>query len=182
MKAIARLVKNKRGVTLVELIASMIMLTFITFSVFAIMAPILRVYTQAGDVAEVNALLDNVANEMIGTIRNAAAEIDEDDLFVVFGRNNDGMVFTLHGFYGSGLITTEYSVDNNGVLLKNGVPFFSKAFYRGYSVSFSVSLSNTPSVNETSYILTMTITSDRDATRFISRDYAVVPLVLNQYN
>jgi type II secretory pathway pseudopilin PulG len=178
-KAVIRLIRDKRGVSLVELIVSMVLLSFITVAVFAVMTPILRVYTQAGEIAEINTLLDNVANEMIGTVRNITAEINESELDIIFSRSNPNEILLLHG---SGYVLTEYSVDDDGVLLKNGVPFFSKAFYKGSSVSFAISLSESASANETAYIITVTITSDRDATRVVSRDYAVVPLVLNQYN
>lgn len=157
--------KEKKGMTLIELIVGMMMFAILTAAVSAVLVPMLRVYARANEFAECNTLLDNVANQIIKDLSNATKELDlSADETILITIELDEIIYT---------------VDNsNGVLLKNGIPVLSKSYYKNKSVNFScVSISSSAG---TAYMLTVIISSDENG-EMIRRDYAVKPLALNQY-
>ena len=68
MKALVKAVKNKKGLTLMELIVGILMFSIISVAISMLLAPILSSYARANDFAEYNALLDNIANQIIDDI------------------------------------------------------------------------------------------------------------------
>jgi len=158
------LLKNNKGFTLTELIVSMLILSVITVSVSAVFAPVLKTYEQANNLAERNTLLNNAANQIIGDLSEASRPLDvpaHNDITITIDGQDDII----------------YSRGSDGTLLKNGVSVLSKNYYKKKSVDFD--LAQAPGTGE-AYILTVTVTSDGGGGS-ISRNYAVTPLILNQY-
>ena len=190
--------KNKKGFTLMELVVGILMFTIISITISMLLAPILSSYARANDFAEYNALLDNIANQIIDDMSQstlppvflAGEEWSENNP----DRNNPEPFLTVH----THSRTIRYAVINN-VLEREGLvevrdalgnitsveqhwfPVFAEDFYKRKLVSFRIVPDNTTSA--TAYILTVRLTEDRGAAPFqIERDYAVRPLVLNPFN
>jgi len=164
-----KILKNKKGMTLMELIVGLLLLSIVVTAAGASLAPMLKVYAKANDIAEWNTLLDTIANHMISDM----AEMTVPPATM----RDDEIAFT------AGLNDISYSVDaNSGVLLKSvndSVPkaVLTEGYYKRKSVSFSCASAGGTS---TAYILTITIASE-SSTETISRDYAVRPLALNPF-
>ena len=62
---------NKKGLTMMELIVGILVLTIIMTAVTSIFAPMLRAYQRANNLAEANTILDNLANEIMYHITQA---------------------------------------------------------------------------------------------------------------
>jgi len=78
---------NKKGLTLMELIVSIGVLSIIIVAVSASLTPLLHTYMRANSFAEANTLLDNIATLMLNEINNAV-ELrldDADNDFVIRG-------------------------------------------------------------------------------------------------
>jgi type II secretory pathway pseudopilin PulG len=163
--------------TLVELILGIAMFVIVAGTVSALVAPITNVFIKANEIAEVNTLLDNIANQILSDFRYAVDDIDDDSLDVIIDRSNtaEKLVISMQ----THIVT--YTVDGSGILMRNGFPVFSKDFYKRRSVRIECSLAN-GAVEGTAYVLTVTIINDRDGGIMSSRQYAVKPLVLNQHN
>ena len=70
----ARLIKvltNKKGVTLIEMIVSMIVLSLILVAITTVFAPMLITYDRANNLAEANTLLDNISQLILEDVANA---------------------------------------------------------------------------------------------------------------
>lgn len=166
-----QIIKDKSGMTLTELIVGLVLFAIITITASAILAPLLKVYTKANELAECNTLLDNVAAQIIKDLSNATVVIagldDDDDVLtdeLPITIDTDDVTYTIEA--------------DTGILQKNGIPVLSKTYYKGKSVSFTCKLvAGDPG---TAYTLTVIVLSDRDG-EMICRDYDVKPLVLNQY-
>jgi type II secretory pathway component PulJ len=189
-----KILKNKKGVTLMELIVGLFLFAVVTTSVAAIVAPILRAHAHASDLAEVNTLLDNLANIIISDLSSAtdalviSGDDDDDDdenrYEVLIRIDNTNVIYT---------VEDDENNPNFGALLRSVSvnapdpvfhPVLPKIFYKRKSVSFVVNDAPT-TVNGEAYTLTVTILSDRTGSEMISREmisreYAVRPLALNQ--
>ena len=161
-----KFLKCNKGLTLVELVITMVICAVIMTTVAAIFPTVLRSYEQANSLAERNTLLNNLANQITADLSDLSKQVSEENLGV-----KNRLSFTT----GQGEIV--YGVEG-GVLLKNGSEVFSKDYYKNKSVEFLCVAEKGGSV--TAYTLTVTITADKGG-ESISRDYAVTPLVLNQY-
>jgi prepilin-type N-terminal cleavage/methylation domain-containing protein len=69
-------IKNKCGMTLVELIAVLFIFSIIGTSVSAVLVPTLRAFARANDLAEMNTLMDNLTKELLNDL-STAKDIDE---------------------------------------------------------------------------------------------------------
>jgi len=161
-----------------ELIVGMLMFTIISITVSMLLAPILSSYTRANDFAEYNALLDNIANQIISDLSQSrqvpppdiildADEWAEDDYgdFVTITTRNGVIVYSV----------------NYGRLQRNGRDVFAEDFYKRKHVSFMLEANDDD--NPTAYTLTVRLTEAREpgaASFEIQREYAVRPLMLNQ--
>lgn len=161
-----KILKCKKGLTLTELLAGMLIFTIVALSVTAILSPSLRVYIKANELAECNTLLDNLANQIISDLSEAIVPLDLPDI------DNELLITTDPSY------DIIYTVSSDGVLLKNGNPVLAKDFYKKKSVHFSCVSAES---SEIAYTLTVIIMSDKDG-EMIRREYAVKPIALNQYN
>jgi len=156
--------KNKKGMTLIELIVGLVVFTIILTTVSAILAPILGFYSKANELAESSTLADSIASQIIGDLSNATKLSNLDDDIITMTVNNPDDV--------------EYTVDAGGVLLRNGFEVLTESFYKGKGVSFSCEDAD----GAGGYILTVAIWKENKDDPMISRNYAVKPLALSQYN
>jgi len=171
-----------------ELVVGMVMFTIISISISMLLAPILSSYTRANDFAEYNALLDNIANHIINDISQSTES-------PVITSGAGGWAQEDHGIFLT--ITTQnriirYAVEDNVLQRVVGFteganpqpilsPVFSEDFYKRKHVSFRVEADTNPEV----YILTVRLVENRGwgaASFEIQRDYAVRPLMLNQFD
>jgi prepilin-type N-terminal cleavage/methylation domain-containing protein len=169
---ILKTLKSKSGVTLMELIVGVVIFAIITTAVSAVLAPMLRAYSHANELAELNALLDTIANPIKNDMSDATDPLEK------LGIDNEILIPINTN-------TIKYTIGGDGVLLCSvndspPMPVLPKTFYNNKSVDFRVIRIDPP---EAAYTLTIIIRSDRDDGREMARrDYAVRPLVLNQYN
>jgi len=168
-----KVLKNKKGITLVELLVGLLLLSIIVAAAGSTIAPMLKVYSKANEIAEWNTLLDNLANQMVSDLSEMTVPIEDQP---GAGPWSDNITFT------AGWRTITYTVDANGMLLKSinsAAPHLvlPADFYKRKSVGFSIR----EEVPERAYMLTVSITPPAGETgETISRDYAIRPLVLNQ--
>ncbi|MCL2068964.1 MAG: hypothetical protein FWH00_03605 [Oscillospiraceae bacterium] len=153
-----KLLKNKKGVTMVELMAGLMLFTISVSAIGAVLAPMMQVYSRANELAEVSTLLDGAANHLISDLASATAPPQWGGDTVTIEINNTAAVYT---------------VDTQGVLRKNGSPVLPGSYYRRHTVSFGGANAE-PGLSE----LTVTITNTRSGVA-VSREYAVRPLMLN---
>ena len=154
--------KDKKGMTLTELLVTIVIFSLVTAAVSTMLISMLRVYGRANDFAEYNSLIDSTANPIVGDLLESTAKPELEDL---------GSKIAI--IMGSARI--EYSVNEEGVLLRNNSPVLVKGYYKGKSVRIAC----TSSDSGKEYTLTVTVFSDSGTA--VSRDYTVRPLVLNQY-
>jgi hypothetical protein len=176
--------------TLMELVVGILMFTIISITVSMLLAPILMSYTRANDFAEYNALLDNIANQLINDISQSTEPPDFDP-----GEWTNNAPVPAPAPVPTPFLTIfthnriiRYSAQG-GILLREGIddagnriwfPVFSDDFYKRKLVSFMITDESDDDI--TAYTLTVELTENRgDAAPFIiDRTYAVRPLMLNQ--
>ena len=76
-KRLRHITGNSRGLTLLELIIAMLVLSIIMTVAFSMFAPMFRAYERANNLAEVNSLMDNVAALIIDDLANATEAPDD---------------------------------------------------------------------------------------------------------
>jgi len=181
--------KNKKGMTLMELIVGMIMFSIIAVSVSMALAPTLFAYMRANDFAEYNALLDNIANQIVGdlTLATKTPIFDEDTQTLTISTRgrmvtyqvNDGVLQRLREVRGD-------REDDDGEPLDDEFIYddvFSRDFYKRKELEIELTLPNDPDAN--TFILTIRLTSTATMASTgqgftIDREYLVRPLMLNQ--
>ena len=167
MIKIVKILKKKKGLSLMEILVGSLMFALIAVTVTSVLAPMMLAYSRANDFAEYNTLLDIVGNR----IANDMAQASE------IRQENNPLIMVVRG----SVIT--YTVDGNGVLLtsigdNDLSPVFPPRFYRGKTIDFSI--------DETApgYTIEVTIgpaTGQAAIGSTISRQYAVRPLLLIQH-
>jgi prepilin-type N-terminal cleavage/methylation domain-containing protein len=145
-----KLVSNQKGVTLIELVVGMFLLSLIIGAASIVLVPTMAAYDAANNLAEVNTLLDNLANEIVNEMNRATEIVILDDSI----RINDFI---------------EYGVNDDGLLYRNSVnnPVFEKEFYKNKTVDLEFS--------ESGVVYTVEITIQPLGR---SREYAVSPIGL----
>lgn len=157
----SRCLKNNKGFTFVELIVAMLLLTIITSSVATVLAPTLKAYNYANDIAEMNTLLDNIANELTVELDNAIdVEFDSSDGVLTVTTNSKSV---------------NYTVNSDGYLVRNGKLLLDTSYYKNKTINISYSAVN----DDKAFYITIDIIDN--SVIIMSRDYAVKPLGLNQY-
>jgi len=189
LKILTKIIKNKKGLTLMELIVGILMFTIISVTVSMVLAPILSAYTRANDFAEYNALLDNIANHLINDLSQSTEPPDfnngwtdpanpaRDEFLTITTQNR-----IIHYAVTDGILQREGVIDEDGDLVRRWFDVFSEDFYKRKLVSFMIEEeTDETTADVTAYILTVRLTEARGAAPFeIERQYAVRPLILNQ--
>ncbi|MCL2203041.1 MAG: type II secretion system GspH family protein [Defluviitaleaceae bacterium] len=132
---------NRRGVTLMELIVSLVVISLIMIAVTTVFSPMLRAFQRNHALAEANTMLDNIAMLIMDDVNNAV---------------------DIQGAGGAMLITSNthtviYTIDGGGTrghILRNGHRLFDAQYYRGNTLSFSWSTDTSGGVA----IVTLTLT------------------------
>lgn len=178
--ALKKLLKNKKGMSLLEVIIGMMMFTMIASSVIGIMISTLRTHTMANDLAETNSLLDSLSAEILSDLGDAVeAEVSGQRLTIT-----------------TDTIEIEYDVDSEGFVTRGGVRTLSEQYYKGRTarleyynasvdpislIGYSGSNPIIPAAPVPSKLVVRIILFDRDDNPTASRDYAAMPLGLNPY-
>lgn len=173
MKRIKRLFKNKKGMSLVEIIVGSLMFAMVAMTVASMFAPFMMAFARANDIAEYNTLLDAVGNRIASDlVRSSAApgSLGAVDHVVLTIDSPDDVTYT-----------TDLSEGNiGGSLLRNGHAVFPPGFYKGKIATFVVNADP----GSGGYIITVTVETSPNSNRFatsaavVTRDFAVMPLML----
>ena len=155
--------KNKKGVSLMEIIVASLIFAMITAAVAALLTPMVMAFVRANEFAEVNSLLDNVGNAIISDMSLAVDDIeiaeDSDDITIPV-RNG----------------TIRYTVNDGFLVVESGNLerlVFPEEFYGNKTISFELSRYNP---ERASYTLVVTVMQP-DFTE-VTRNFTVRPLML----
>lgn len=169
MKKLKKILKNKSGTTLMELIIGMVISVIIAAYVSAILAPMLTVFNRSNDLAEVNALFDNISEEMINDFSRATAiTVDHDNDSVTISTGYGDVVYTnLSGGTGNDIL-------KRGTTPSNGIPVFAEGYYKRKHLIVEI----LPNGNITdSFTLNLSVNNSKEEL-LAERVYAVSPLFL----
>jgi len=200
-----KILKSKKGMTLVELMAGMLVFVFITLAASVVVTPTLRAYMLANDLAESNALLDTLANQLTENLSRATERVSGAPL-VLTGNpaDTDEITFKMWPFVMTYFVATDG--EQRGALHQTmriigseappgpheivDLPVLDKVFYNRKSVEVELVeiITCDPPCGDAdhpgcpiAYEITLTITRDHeDNSPMVSRTYAVRPIVLNQ--
>jgi hypothetical protein len=162
----------------------MVMFVIISITVSMVLAPTLNAYMRANDFAEYNALLDNIANQIIVDLSQSVN--DEDfPVFIngVWFEENDGEFLAIktrsrivrYAVF-NGVLQVEAVGENNAPIWRD---VFSPDFYKRKLASFMIEADNP--ANPTAFILTVKLRENSTLGDLfeIERQYVVRPLMLN---
>jgi prepilin-type N-terminal cleavage/methylation domain-containing protein len=172
---VLKILKNKKGLTLVELLIGMVVLGIILTAVSAILIPMMQFQARANELAEQNALLDDLANQIIYDISMAIQPgignvtlPDDDEMVIPIAAGGGGnVVYTI----ADGVIWRSQANINNPLLPGEFHLRMDEAGVRVETINLSV-------YNTTETIYTLTLTLENEDLKF-ERNYAVRPLALN---
>ena len=197
MKLIRKIMNNKKGLTLMELIVGLLMFSIIAVAVSMSLAPTLFAYMSANDFAEYNALLDNLANNITSELSQATSvETFNNNVWMINNADVNDLLFLE---FETNSRVVRFAV-RNGVLRQEGlarepdglggftsVPryfdVFSSDFYKNKEVAFRLTADDPTA--PTSFTLSVRLTSTAPIASTgqgfeIERDYTIRPLMLNQ--
>jgi len=122
MKERLRRLGDTRGVTLIELVFAIFVMSIILVSVTAIFAPMLRFYERANNFAEANTLLDNLSNLIMDNIASATE--------ITIDSNPSTKSFTVRAQH-----EITYEVNDDGILVWTGssglsIPVLPRDYYK----------------------------------------------------
>ena len=171
-----KILKNKKGLTLVELIIGMVVLSIILIMASAVLLPTLQFQRRANELAEQNALLDNLANQIVYDLSRAVEPV----LF------SGGVLKIPVGAAGGGEVI--YTVNSIGLIERQTAgeaiaqPLLPNRFHRGLMVdNISLVQVDDTDLDIPGIVYELTVSLVNDNTTF-TRDYIVRPLGLNQSN
>lgn len=168
MKKLLKILKNKRGVTLMELIIGMVISVIITTYVSAVLAPMMNVFYRSNDLAEVNTLLDNVSELMINDFSRATG-INIGATNVTISTSVGNVIYSNLGG-GAGSVLQRRSPDSS-----TPADVFAENYYKRKTLIVTI---NPASGDITgSFTLTLSV-NDRNDNPLASREYAVNPIFL----
>jgi len=178
MKKLKSLISGNNGFTMMELIVSMIVLSLILIAVTAVLAPVLQTFERANNLAEANTLLDNLSTIVLNDVTNATA-IDADPRTVItdsYGEPVDVIFIIKTTYY------IRYYSDSRGILCKETLgfqePVLQKDFYKYKGDGTVFRIDAGCHVNDSTGLVTITLTLRADFMQPISREYTSAPLGL----
>ncbi len=164
---VKKILKSRKGLTLVELIISIVILAIIALAIAWLMVPMMNVFDRNNTLSEMNAILDDSAKELENALSRAQrANVSGTRLEVV--SNNQQDVYDL----------------DQGILQKNGRNLVADGYYRDATLQVAYLDPDTGAALDgpiTSGVV-MRISAAIDGQVQMERDYAVSPMGLNQYN
>ena len=175
-----KILKSKTGLTLVELIIGMMVLSIIITMTFALVVPMMQFQRRVNLLAEQNAILDNLANQIIYDISMAMPDEEEkiptqnpdtgEIRIFLGGQSGNEVIYTVRTDITSGLNMIFRQTANKA----DPEPLLPGLFHSGLDV-VSVNLEQIGNV-----VYELTIELANVNTRF-ERTYTVRPLGLNQH-
>jgi len=160
-----RILSDNNGTTLIELVVAIVVLSIIMIMVTAVFAPVIRTFERANNLAEANTLLDNLSALIMNDIGSATAiPLISADSFIV--KN----VYDVFYYADNGILYRSAHGYANPVLPKD----FYK--YRGDDTVFRVAAAC--DLDETSGIVTVTLTLTADFGWNLERTYTARPVGL----
>lgn len=177
MIPLKRLLKCKKGVTLVEIIVTLVLSVIIMTSVAAVLPRVLNLMRYTNSMAEKNTMLNQISNTILDDVRSTTAPLT----FL----QTDQVDIPLS----NGLVTYQIGVVNGlSVLLRNDEQVLASDYYRDKQITFSVSevsqaTSDVQATTDThvSYELSLTIKPKEGRSGApLTRTYIVTPLIENQ--
>lgn len=181
---IRRHIKNKKGMTLIEIILGISLFSILSVTTSAIIGPVMSAVKDVSSYSEVNGLLDNLANEITSNLAEAAV--------VSYDNDSGKLTITTTSYH-----VVEYEVDKEEkIIYKNGAPLIAKGFYNGNIVNFGLydadSISDIADIDDetlykhvtpnTKVFLLLLKMGDSEHNLLMRKAYLVKPLVSNQYN
>jgi type II secretory pathway pseudopilin PulG len=157
--------KNKKGMTLIEIIVGSLLFTLLVATVFTVLSPMMLAYSRANSLAEYNMVLDEVGNRIISDMAQASAVTPGTD---TLGLTINSVQVTYSIGVADGLLYRQTGTDP--------IPVFHPDFYRGKQVNFTVTGASP------NFTLAVTIDSPSGGRGVsgatITREYAVRPLLM----
>jgi len=169
-----KMIKNKRGVTLIEMIIGGLLFTMVVMTVSAVLSPLMSTFRRANDFAEFNQIVDGIGNRI--TSEMAQSDIVDSATgtnIVTMKRGSATIVLDIDGV-DSGILRRRLteSLSDPGV----EYPVFPTDFYRGKTVSFEVIV---PTGATPDYTVNVTVQADgRISSAAVVRSYVVRPLLM----
>lgn len=168
-----KLLKNKNGMTMIELIVGMLVFSIIAISASTILVPTLRAYAKANDLAEINTLLDNLSAEVLDDI-SRATEVTITNTGIAPDTNTEIKIKT-------NVNTVTYDA-TSGLLCMDGTPVLHEDYYKGKTVRLECykddksvplyDLTTSDGTLPSTFYVRMTLFSS-EGNVMASRDYAV---------
>jgi len=177
-----KILKNKKGLTLIELVVGLVIFGIISVAVSASLAPTLFAFMRANDFAEYNILMDNIANQIISDLSQSTVlpEFTEAGDWPEPGWNDLTIIKSSVIIHYS-IMGSDSSAPAMGILQREigGETWevFPVDFYKRKVVAFKL---ETYSEDPLSYTLTVRL-ENSNGDFILERDYAVRPLILNQH-
>jgi prepilin-type N-terminal cleavage/methylation domain-containing protein len=146
---------NKKGVTMMELIVSILVFTIIMAAATSIFAPMLRGFQRANNLAEANTIMDNIATFILDDIRRADTPRPQEPIYYFTLRENAPPAPSpppttdpvsgnarLHIIYNPLPVSNIVYEAIDGRIWRahrgnEAIPLFDDGFYRGTEVTFS---------------------------------------------
>jgi len=180
---VKKLLKSKKGFTLMELVVGLVIFAIISVAVSASLAPTLFAFMSANDFAEYNILMDSIANQIINDLSQSTEPPGFDEAGDwPEGWNNVSITKSASRVR----YTIENTAAGRGMLLietgGNPALVFPEEFYKRKTVAFKLEAIDTdPDDPMVAYNLTVRMES-LNGDFLVERVYAVRPLILNQHH
>ncbi|MCL2084511.1 MAG: prepilin-type N-terminal cleavage/methylation domain-containing protein [Oscillospiraceae bacterium] len=162
--------RNSKGITLVELLVGMMLLSVIAAAASVVLVSIVPIFTDANDFAEYSTMLDDVANHIISDFSemSTATSLSSAENHLSFNTFNSGtVVYTT-------IDPTIDPDDPGGRLWKTGVLVFPDIYYKGKGIGFEMEEADPA---EAGYVLTVRV-FNKYGEEALSREYAVKPFCM----
>ena len=146
--------KNNKGMTLIEVIISLIILSLVTVSVSQLMISFSNLYKQINTMASTNILLDVVSADILNEIRHAKGIDELTDGSITIKTNNGSVKYDAEG----------------GRVKKDGVDIYHEDLYKHKSVVLNFGQ------DDDNGIYSVKITLKGGGSADVARTYELIPL------
>lgn len=162
-----KLLKDKKGTSLMELMVAMIIFAMIATSVTMILVPTLREYGRATELAQINSMVNNVGNEISSDLSQSTESATIQALNTIdIQMANNQVTYTSQGTSnGRSQLMRSY---NGG----SPSPVFAAQYYRDKGVVVSYT------EEDKTYTIEVALYDENDEL-LVSRNFIVRPLILN---
>jgi prepilin-type N-terminal cleavage/methylation domain-containing protein len=156
---------RRKGLTLMEMLMAMLVLSIITVAVSSVFMPVYMIYARANDLSEINTLLDNLSAVIMGDVEDAT-EVEAAPFKITFGGSPAAVYSIVDESDHPAAVGYLYRDDGvvEGKVLE-------PAFYKGKRVAIAH--------GEAGGLVTVTLTLYSNGTVMASRSYAARPLAMS---